>query len=110
MNVSTAVTGAGSGDARAIEAVRALARVVPLLERASTELSLAHYRVLCAVASGDERAYDYGNRSIPLLRESHRRSRNGILETALVRRKRSGFDRIRPAYRLGRSRVRGSLR
>ncbi len=39
-----------------IEAVRALARVSRFLERASDELSLAHYRVLSAVASGDERA------------------------------------------------------
>jgi DNA-binding MarR family transcriptional regulator len=39
-----------------IEAVRALARASRFLERASDELSLAHYRVLSAVASGDERA------------------------------------------------------
>jgi DNA-binding MarR family transcriptional regulator len=39
-----------------IEAVRALARATRVLERASGELSLAHYRVLSAVASGDERA------------------------------------------------------
>lgn len=38
------------------EAVRALARVARLLERASGELSLAHYRVLSAVAAGEERA------------------------------------------------------
>jgi DNA-binding MarR family transcriptional regulator len=38
------------------QAVRALARVSRVLERASGELSLAHYRVLSAVASGDERA------------------------------------------------------
>ena len=39
-----------------IEAVRALARASRFLERASDELSLAHYRILSAVASGDERA------------------------------------------------------
>jgi DNA-binding MarR family transcriptional regulator len=39
-----------------VEAVRALARASRFLERASDELSLAHYRVLAAVASGDERA------------------------------------------------------
>jgi DNA-binding MarR family transcriptional regulator len=39
-----------------VEAVRALARVSRLLERASGELSLPHYRVLAAVAGGDERA------------------------------------------------------
>ena len=42
--------------ARAVQAVRALARASRVLERASGELSLAHYRVLSAVASGDERA------------------------------------------------------
>jgi DNA-binding MarR family transcriptional regulator len=36
--------------------VRALARASRVLERASGELSLAHYRVLSAVATGDERA------------------------------------------------------
>jgi DNA-binding MarR family transcriptional regulator len=41
---------------RDVEAVRALARATRVLERASGELSLAHYRVLSAVASGDERA------------------------------------------------------
>lgn len=39
-----------------VEAVRALARVSRLLERASVELNLAHYRVLSAVAGGEERA------------------------------------------------------
>jgi DNA-binding MarR family transcriptional regulator len=42
--------------ARSVDAVRALARASRMLERASPELSLAHYRVLAAVASGDERA------------------------------------------------------
>jgi DNA-binding MarR family transcriptional regulator len=41
---------------RSVEAVRALARASRVLERASGELSLAHYRVLSAIASGDERA------------------------------------------------------
>jgi len=39
-----------------VEAVRSLARASRVLERASGELSLAHYRVLSAIASGDERA------------------------------------------------------
>jgi DNA-binding MarR family transcriptional regulator len=42
--------------AKEIEAVRALARASSVLERSSTELNLAHYRVLSAVASGEERA------------------------------------------------------
>jgi DNA-binding MarR family transcriptional regulator len=46
-----------SGDeVTTLEAVRALARASRVLERASAELSLAHYRVLAAIASGDERA------------------------------------------------------
>lgn len=43
-------------DARTIEAVRALTRVSRVVERASGGLSLAHYRVLAAIAEGDERA------------------------------------------------------
>jgi DNA-binding MarR family transcriptional regulator len=39
-----------------IEAVRALARASSVLERSSDELSLGHYRVLSAIASGQERA------------------------------------------------------
>ncbi|HUY30355.1 MAG TPA: MarR family winged helix-turn-helix transcriptional regulator [Acidimicrobiales bacterium] len=41
---------------RELEAVRAVARLSRALERSTDELSLAHYRVLSAVASGDERA------------------------------------------------------
>ncbi|HEX4223148.1 MAG TPA: MarR family winged helix-turn-helix transcriptional regulator [Pseudonocardiaceae bacterium] len=41
---------------RAVDAVRALARAARVLERASGELSLPHYRVLSAIAAGDERA------------------------------------------------------
>ncbi|MDT8913408.1 MarR family winged helix-turn-helix transcriptional regulator [Amycolatopsis sp. PS_44_ISF1] len=40
----------------AARAVRALARASRVLERSSAELNLAHYRVLSAIASGDERA------------------------------------------------------
>ena len=47
---------ASGGVGPAVEAVRALGRVSRLLERASGELSLSHYRVLSAIASGDERA------------------------------------------------------
>lgn len=41
---------------RAVEAVRALARASSVLERSSSDLSLAHYRLLAAIAQGDERA------------------------------------------------------
>ncbi|NMH97855.1 winged helix-turn-helix transcriptional regulator [Pseudonocardia sp. K10HN5] len=40
----------------AVQAVRALARASRVLERVSGELNLAHYRVLAAIGSGDERA------------------------------------------------------
>jgi DNA-binding MarR family transcriptional regulator len=51
------VSGSGRGKRQTqVEAVRALARASRVLERASGELSLAHYRVLSAVASGEERA------------------------------------------------------
>jgi DNA-binding MarR family transcriptional regulator len=39
-----------------VEAIRALARLARLLERSSGDLNLAHYRVLSAIADGDERA------------------------------------------------------
>jgi DNA-binding MarR family transcriptional regulator len=39
-----------------VEAVRAVARMARLLERSSEDLNLAHFRVLSAVADGDERA------------------------------------------------------
>ena len=43
-------------DPSMVDAVRALARLARILERASSHLSLSQYRVLSAVASGDERA------------------------------------------------------
>lgn len=39
-----------------VDAVRALVRMARMLERAAGDLSLAHYRVLAAVAGGDEQA------------------------------------------------------
>jgi len=39
-----------------VDAVRALARAARVLERASGQISLAQYRVLSAIAAGDERA------------------------------------------------------
>ena len=53
-------SGGGHGDqpvaGDAVAAVRALARAARMLEKASGDLTLAHYRVLVAVAAGDERA------------------------------------------------------
>ena len=45
-----------SGGGERIEAVRTLVRLARQLERASTDLSLSQYRVLAAVAAGQERA------------------------------------------------------
>jgi DNA-binding MarR family transcriptional regulator len=47
---------ASAARARSAAAVSGLARASRILERASDELSLAHFRVLSAVADGDERA------------------------------------------------------
>jgi len=48
--------GAGAPYARLARAVRAVARLSRALERSAGGLSLAHYRVLAAVAEGHERA------------------------------------------------------
>ncbi len=48
--------GAPPAASDAVAAVRALARASRMLEKASGGLALAHYRVLEAVAAGDERA------------------------------------------------------
>jgi len=47
---------ATKAEAERIRAVRALARASSVLERASSELSLAHYRVLAAISSGSAMA------------------------------------------------------
>jgi len=48
--------------ARAVAAVRALARASSVLERSSPQLSLPHYRVLSAIAQGNERASNIARR------------------------------------------------
>lgn len=48
--------------ARAVEAIRSLARASSMLERSSPHLSLAHYRVLAAIAQGNERASNIARR------------------------------------------------
>jgi DNA-binding MarR family transcriptional regulator len=53
---STRAEEAALDRSQAVHAVRAIARLSRLMERTSTEVSLAHYRVLSAIASGDERA------------------------------------------------------
>jgi len=49
-------SGGGAPGPLAVEAVQSLTRASKILERASGGLSLAHYRVLAAVAAGDARA------------------------------------------------------
>jgi DNA-binding MarR family transcriptional regulator len=49
-------SGGGAPGLLAVEAVQSLTRASKVLERASGGLSLAHYRVLAAVAAGDARA------------------------------------------------------
>jgi DNA-binding MarR family transcriptional regulator len=49
-------------DPVSVEAVRVLARLARMLERATDELSLANYRILAAIGSGDERASRVGQR------------------------------------------------
>ena len=57
MSESVRPQGPSAGEhQRSVQAVRALARVSRVVERASADLNLAHYRVLSAVASGDQRA------------------------------------------------------
>jgi DNA-binding MarR family transcriptional regulator len=46
----------GGHDDEVLVAVRGFARAVRILERASRELSMPHYRVLASVAAGEERA------------------------------------------------------
>jgi DNA-binding MarR family transcriptional regulator len=46
----------GTHDDEVLVAVRGFARAVRILERASRDLSMSHYRVLASVAAGEERA------------------------------------------------------
>jgi DNA-binding MarR family transcriptional regulator len=72
----------------AVEAVRSLARVARLLERASGGLGLAHYRVLSAVAAGEDRAsrvaerFELGRPTISAAVDAL--CREGMLERAQV--------------------------
>jgi|SRR5579872_3860386 len=53
---AAATTTAAAAGHETRQAVESVARLARLLERRCDELSLAHYRVLAAVAGGDERA------------------------------------------------------
>ena len=82
-----------------------LARASRILERATGELSLAHYRVLAAVASGEERASRLAVRSqvrdLPLklrhLLPDRRLSRGELLYPGIAARQHVPQPRIRSA-------------
>ena len=75
----------------AVETVRALARLSRLLERASSELSLANYRVLAAIGSGDERASRVG-RKLALGKPTVRATVESLCQRGLVSRGSVGGD------------------
>lgn len=54
--VGTSFTRTPASAETTLEAVRSLARTARLLERAAGDLGMAQYRVLSAIAAGDERA------------------------------------------------------
>jgi DNA-binding MarR family transcriptional regulator len=76
---------------RAVEAVRALARVSRVLVRSSDELSLAHYRVLSAVAAGEERASRVAAR-LAVGRPTVSAAVDSLLERGLLARSRVAED------------------
>jgi DNA-binding MarR family transcriptional regulator len=82
-----------------IEAVRTLARTSRLLERASGELSLAHYRVLSAIAGGDERASRVATR-LALGRPTISAAVDALCRRGLVAREPVATDQRATALRL----------
>lgn len=79
-----------------MEAVRSIARLARLFERASGGLGLAHYRVLSAVAAGEQRAarvaerLELGRPTISAAVESL--SRAGLLERVAMASDQRGFE------------------
>jgi len=83
----------------AIAAVRGLARVSRMLEKASTELSLANYRVLAAIGSGDERASRVG-RNLALGKPTVSATVDSLCQRGLVSRSSVGNDHRAVALKL----------
>jgi DNA-binding MarR family transcriptional regulator len=90
--------------ASAVEAVRSLARASRILERASGELGLAHYRVLSAIAAGEDRAsrvaerFELGRPTISAAVDALRRA--GLIERAEVEADQRAFAlRLTPSGR-----------
>jgi DNA-binding MarR family transcriptional regulator len=86
-------------DAPALEAVRTLARASRVLESATRELSLAHYRVLSAIAGGDERASRVATR-LALGRPTISASVDALCRRGLVERDEVSDDQRAVALRL----------
>src|SRR5215467_58528 len=74
-----------------IEGIRALGRLFRVLEKASPELSLANYRVLAAIGSGDERASRVG-RKLALGKPTVSATVESLCQRGLVRRGSVGGD------------------
>ena len=89
----------GGPEEMAIAAVRGLARVSRMLEKASTELSLANFRVLAAIGSGDERASRVG-RNLALGKPTVSATVDSLCQRGLVSRSSVGDDHRAVALRL----------
>ncbi|MGH9087677.1 MAG: MarR family winged helix-turn-helix transcriptional regulator [Acidimicrobiales bacterium] len=75
----------------AVDAVRALARVARLLERASGDLGLAQYRVISAIAGGEDRAARVAER-VGLGRPAVSAAVEALCRSGLVRRTEAASD------------------
>jgi DNA-binding MarR family transcriptional regulator len=75
-----------------VQAVRAMARLARALERSSGDLHLAHYRVLAAVADGDERASRVAER-LALGKPTVSAAVESLCKRGLLAREVSGDDR-----------------
>jgi DNA-binding MarR family transcriptional regulator len=96
---SSRAAGGSELDETAIAAVRGLARVSRMLEKASSELSLANYRVLAAIGSGDERASRVG-RNLALGKPTVSATVDSLCQRGLVNRSIVGDDHRAVALRL----------
>jgi len=76
----------------AVEVVRVLARLCRVLERSSTELSFANYRIVSAIAAGDHRASRVGAK-LALGKPTISAAVESLCIRGLVRRSSSGDDR-----------------
>lgn len=98
-DASEGTGGVSEPDETAIAAVRGLARVSRTLEKASTELSLANYRVLAAIGSGDERASRVG-RNLALGKPTVSATVDSLCQRGLVSRSSVGDDHRAVALKL----------